>query len=331
MLNVNHDIELLQKTLLLSCIACHSNLFCPKMVLIAREQQCQREGSDSVSLLLICEIVPYKMAPSVYFLLNGIIFLSRSSVGTWRRSNSCKFRSVHVQILTYKSDTERFLTTNSGRFLRPFARQVKASCSRAAFLPPHRAFHLTEPILPGGIITFGHIQQNSFWLLLRLTWKKRIEGLNVSSMALQLRVKAVIYWSRAGWGWRRVVWNVCVSVRPRGKPTASVKGGGGQAGLKWRKAEWWPQPRLEVELCDRALSAGVRVLAVDALAVALHLGQVFVEDLARSQRRHQVVKLAAVVLPVGLCFPCLSLPLPLFLELCEQRRTYVCWSLNCFD
>ena len=78
-------------------------------------------------------------------------------------------------------------------------------------------------------------------------------------------------------------------------------------------------PRSEVELCDRSLSARVRVLAVDALAVTLHLGEVLVEDLARSQRRHQVVKLAAVVLPVGLCFPGLSLLLPLLFQLVTQR------------
>lgn len=43
----------------------------------------------------------------------------------------------------------------------------------------------------------------------------------------------------------------------------------------------WPQPSpLDVELCDRPLSARVRVLAVDALAIAFHLGQVLVEDLA---------------------------------------------------
>lgn len=41
-----------------------------------------------------------------------------------------------------------------------------------------------------------------------------------------------------------------------------------------------PPPPLDVELCDRPLSARVRVLAVDALAVAFHLGQVLVEDFA---------------------------------------------------
>ncbi len=36
----------------------------------------------------------------------------------------------------------------------------------------------------------------------------------------------------------------------------------------------------EVELCDRSLPARVCGLAVDALAVAFHLGQVLVKDLA---------------------------------------------------
>lgn len=54
-------------------------------------------------------------------------------------------------------------------------------------------------------------------------------------------------------------------------------GGGGVRPMAWG----WPPPRpLDVELCDRPLSARVRVLAVDALAIALHLGQVLVEDFA---------------------------------------------------
>lgn len=59
-------------------------------------------------------------------------------------------------------------------------------------------------------------------------------------------------------------------------------GGGGGGGRGFRLMAWgWPQPRpLDVELCDRPLSARVRVLAVDALAIAFHLGQVLVEDLA---------------------------------------------------
>lgn len=80
-------------------------------------------------------------------------------------------------------------------------------------------------------------------------------------------------------------------------------------------------PCLEVELCDRSLPARVRGLVVDAFAVALHLGQVLVEDLTRSQRRHQVVKLAAIVLPVGLRFPRLAFPLPLLFELVTEIRT----------
>lgn len=82
-----------------------------------------------------------------------------------------------------------------------------------------------------------------------------------------------------------------------------------------------PRPRLDVELCDRPLSAGVSVLAVDALAVALHLGQVLVEDLARPQGRHQVIELAAVVLAVGLCLAGLALPFPLLFELGHRGRT----------
>lgn len=82
----------------------------------------------------------------------------------------------------------------------------------------------------------------------------------------------------------------------------------------------WPQARpLDVELRDRPLSARVRVLAVDALAVAFHLGQVLVEDLARPQRRHQVIELPAVVLAVRLRFAGLAFPLPLLLELRRGR------------
>lgn len=67
---------------------------------------------------------------------------------------------------------------------------------------------------------------------------------------------------------------MCVSGRPGGGV-----GGGGRG---FRLMAWGrPQPRpLDVELCDRPLSARVRVLAVDALAIAFHLGQVLVEDLA---------------------------------------------------
>lgn len=74
---------------------------------------------------------------------------------------------------------------------------------------------------------------------------------------------------------------------------------------------------LDVEFRDGPLSARVRALVVDPLAVPFHLGQVFVEDLARSQRRHQVVELAAVVLSVGLRLP----SLPLFLALLPQLTT----------
>lgn len=75
-----------------------------------------------------------------------------------------------------------------------------------------------------------------------------------------------------------------------------------------------------VELGDGALAARVRALVVDALAVALHLGQVLVEDLARAQRRHQVVELAAVLLAVGLGLARLALPLPLLFQLAARRR-----------
>lgn len=74
----------------------------------------------------------------------------------------------------------------------------------------------------------------------------------------------------------------------------------------------------EVELRDRSLSARVCGLAVDAFAVAFHLGQVLVEDLARTQCGHQVIKLATVVLPVCLRFPGLSLLLPLFFQLVTE-------------
>lgn len=75
----------------------------------------------------------------------------------------------------------------------------------------------------------------------------------------------------------------------------------------------------EVELGDWPLPASIW-LAVDALAVAFHLGQVLVEDLAGAQCRHQVVKLSAVVLAAGLRFPCLPLLLSLLLQLRETRR-----------
>lgn len=95
--------------------------------------------------------------------------------------------------------------------------------------------------------------------------------------------------------------------------------GGARVRLMVRR--WWPQPWLDVELCDRPLSARVRVLAVDALAVALHLGQVLVEDLARPQGRHEVIELAAVVLAVCLSFAGLALPFPLLFELRNRGRT----------
>lgn len=105
---------------------------------------------------------------------------------------------------------------------------------------------------------------------------------------------------------------MCASGRP---------GGRGQGGAGWCGGDDLP-PRLDVELCDRPLSAHrVCVLVVDALAVALHLGQVLVEDLAGPQGRHQVVELAAVVLAVGLCFAGLALPFPLLLQLRNRRRT----------
>lgn len=70
---------------------------------------------------------------------------------------------------------------------------------------------------------------------------------------------------------------------------------------------------LEVEFSDGTLSAGVCGLAVDAFAVPLHLGQVLVEHLTGAQRRHQVIKLAPVVLPVLFGLPSFPFFLPLFL------------------
>lgn len=55
---------------------------------------------------------------------------------------------------------------------------------------------------------------------------------------------------------------------------------GGEASVPGRWRGGGLNPPLDVELCDGPLSAGVRVLAVDALAVAFHLGQVLVEDFA---------------------------------------------------
>lgn len=100
-----------------------------------------------------------------------------------------------------------------------------------------------------------------------------------------------------------------------------------ELGLRWAGLSQWRNVcpwRLDegsvVELGDGALAARVRALVVDALAVALHLGQVLVEDLARAQRRHQVVELAAVLLAVGLGLARLALPLPLLFQLAARRR-----------
>lgn len=106
----------------------------------------------------------------------------------------------------------------------------------------------------------------------------------------------------------------------KGMCASGPPGGRGQGGAGWCGGDDLP-PRLDVELRDRPLSARVRVLVVDALAVALHLGQVLVEDLAGPQGRHQVVELAAVVLAVGLCFAGLALPFPLLLQLRDRGRT----------
>jgi len=61
---------------------------------------------------------------------------------------------------------------------------------------------------------------------------------------------------------------MCMSVRPRGKLMTSRAG----EREKNEEDELNPPLRLEVELRDRSLSARVRALVVDALAVALHLG-----------------------------------------------------------
>lgn len=78
----------------------------------------------------------------------------------------------------------------------------------------------------------------------------------------------------AGWERRRLLRNVNVSLTEW--ETTDVRGGlgGGWVGDL--------SLCLEVELRDRSLSARVRGLVVDAFAVALHFGQVLVEDLARS-------------------------------------------------
>ena len=75
----------------------------------------------------------------------------------------------------------------------------------------------------------------------------------------------------------------------------------------------------DVELGDGPLTAAVGVGIVGPLAVALHLGQVLVEDLARAQRRHQVVKLA-VLLTVLLRLTGLTLLIPLLLQLRGQTE-----------
>lgn len=80
---------------------------------------------------------------------------------------------------------------------------------------------------------------------------------------------------------------------------------------------------LDVDFCNGALSARVCALVVDPLAVPLHFGQVLVEDLARSQRRHQVVELAPVVLSVCLRLTSLPLLLPLLPQLTTKHTTFI--------
>lgn len=76
----------------------------------------------------------------------------------------------------------------------------------------------------------------------------------------------------------------------------------------------------EVELGDGTLAVRLTALVVDALTVALHLAQVLVEDFARTQRRHQVVELAAVLLAVGFGLARFALTFPLLLQLERRRR-----------
>lgn len=80
---------------------------------------------------------------------------------------------------------------------------------------------------------------------------------------------------------------------------------------------------LDVDFCNGALSARVCALVVDPLAVPLHFGQVLVEDLAWSQRRHQVVELAPVVLSVCLRLTSLPLLLPLLPQLTTKHTTFI--------
>lgn len=97
-------------------------------------------------------------------------------------------------------------------------------------------------------------------------------------------------------------------------------GGGAEECLRRLDPVWRLRQHSEVELGDGALAARLAALVVDALAVAFHLAQVLVEDLARAQRRHQVVELAAVLLAISLGLARLALPLALLFQLATRRR-----------
>lgn len=278
------------------------------MVRTAREQEVQTQSFSKNDLLdssgvwkqplSIYEISPYKMAPRVF---NGIISLFGSSVKSWR-----SLRAAHFT-LCIDSDVQKqhrtvpikqpWASLSPGGKLFSSGEKTFGSCATTS--------QNIWPNWSSGRELSDLVVNNNFWLLLRLTSKpQRMKGLNMLCCVWLCSREAELGGNGGGFG------GMCMSVRPRRKLMGEGEGA---------KQGWWPQPRLEVELCDRSLSARVRGLAVDALAVAFHLGQVLIEDLARSQRWHQVVKLAAVVLPVCLRFPGLSLLLPLLFQLVTHK------------
>lgn len=83
---------------------------------------------------------------------------------------------------------------------------------------------------------------------------------------------------------------------------------------------------LEVKLGNWTLPAGVWCLAVYAFAIALHLWQVFIKNLSRTQSGHQIVKLSPVVLSVLFGFSSLPFFLPLLFELKDIKKEDIIFS-----
>lgn len=163
--------------------------------------------------------------------------------------------------------------------------------------PVRKVLSLAKLILQRGVLSFG-CYKNNFWL----------------KISEEERSKCAARWV----GMEEGVEECACQFDPEGDLWCGW----------WRG--WWPQPPCsEVELRDRPLSARVCGLAVDALAVAFHLGQVLVEDLARPQRWHQVVKLATVFLPIRLRFPGPPLLFPLLFKLLGQIKTNTYKTKKC--